>query len=54
MVITQCEHKENVRILCVRLYEGVSGIQKLSRRFSFVSFGGDVKPLVLGNLLKLA
>ena len=28
--------------------------QKLSRRFSFVSFGGDVKPLVPGNPLKLA
>ena len=28
--------------------------QKLSRRFSFASFGGDVKPSVLGNPLKLA
>ena len=27
---------------------------KLSRRFSFVSFGGDVKPSVPGNPLKLA
>ena len=28
--------------------------QKLSRRFTFVSFGGDFKPSVLGNPLKLA
>ena len=28
--------------------------QKLSRRFTFVSFGGDIKPLVPGNPLKLA
>ena len=28
--------------------------QKLSRRFSFSSFGGDVKPSVPGNPLKLA
>ena len=26
--------------------------QKLSRRFAFVSFGGDIKPSVLGNPLK--
>ena len=28
--------------------------QKLSRRFTFVSFGGDIKPSVPGNPLKLA
>jgi len=28
--------------------------QKLSRRFNFVSFGGDIKSSVLGNPLKLA
>ena len=28
--------------------------QKLSRRFTFVSFGRDIKPSVLGNPLKLA
>ena len=29
-------------------------LQNLSRRFSFTSFGGDVKPLVPENPLKLA
>ena len=28
--------------------------QKSSRRFSFASFGGDVKPLVPGNPLKIS
>ena len=37
------------------LFWGHSALpQKLSRRFTFVSFGGDIKPSVPGNPLKLA
>ena len=56
MVIIQCEHNENTYLVCWILLDYLKGFQafkKLSRKFSFGYFGGDVKPSVLGNPLKL-
>ena len=47
----QIRHSE---IASEAILGALSPTSKLSRKLSFVSFGGDVKPSVPGNPLKLA